>query len=83
MEWGSTKLKKYGSVFLDIIREYSEENDIQMREEAIEKKVAKTASKQKHELVGEEYSSGKSIDHLAEQFGVKSVTILFKSEEIS
>ena len=73
---GSTKLKKYGSVFLDIIREYCEENDIQMREEAIEKKVAKTASKQKHELVGEEYSSGKSIDHLAEQFGVKSVTIL-------
>jgi ATP-dependent DNA helicase RecQ len=73
---GSTKLKKYGSVFLNIIREYCEENDVQVREEAIEKKVAQSASKQKHELVGEEYKSGKSIDHLAEQFGVKPVTIL-------
>ncbi len=27
-------------------------------------------------MIGEEFESGKSIDHLAEQFGVKTVTIL-------
>jgi ATP-dependent DNA helicase RecQ len=73
---GSSKLKKYGSTFLKIIRDYCEKNEIDERAEAIASKVVKTTSKQKHELVGEEYKSGKSIDHLAEQFGVKPVTIL-------
>jgi ATP-dependent DNA helicase RecQ len=62
--------------FLTIIREFCENNDVEERSKAIRKKVKKTESKQKFELVGEEYNAGKSIDHLAEQFGVKTVTIL-------
>ena len=73
---GSSKQKKYGAHFLKIIRDFSEKNDIEERSQSIQKKVKKTSSKQKHDLVGEEYNSGKSIEHLAEQFGVKSVTIL-------
>lgn len=73
---GSSKLKKYGSDFLKIIRAFCEENDIEELSRAIQKKVKKTSSGQKHEIVGEEYNSGKSIGHLAEQFGVKDVTIL-------
>jgi ATP-dependent DNA helicase RecQ len=73
---GSSKQKKYGADFLKIIREFSEKNDIEERSQTIQKKVKKTSAKQKHDLVGEEYKSGKSIEHLAEQFGVKSVTIL-------
>jgi len=73
---GSTKLKKYGSVFLDIIRNYCEKNNIEEREDAIQKKVVQSTSKQKHQLMGDEYAKGKSIDHLAEQFGVKPVTVL-------
>jgi ATP-dependent DNA helicase RecQ len=73
---GSSKQKKYGADFLKIIREFSEKNNIEERSQSIQKKVKKTSAKQKHDLVGEEYNSGKSIDHLAEQFGVKSVTIL-------
>jgi ATP-dependent DNA helicase RecQ len=73
---GSAKLKKYGAPFLKIIREFCEEKGIDERSGAITKKVVKTSSKQKHELVGEEYNSGKSIDHLAEQYGVKPATIL-------
>lgn len=73
---GSSKLKKYGADFLKIIRTFCEENNIEERSKAINKKVKKKSSGQKHEIVGEEYNSGKSIDHLAEQFGVKEVTIL-------
>lgn len=73
---GSTKLKKYGDGFLEIIKEYCEENDVDERSKVLRKKVKKTQSKQKYELVGEEYNKGKSIEHLAEQFGVKEVTIL-------
>lgn len=73
---GSTKLKKYGSVFLKIIRDYCEKNNIEEREDAIREKVVQSSSKQKHQLVGKEYVKGKSIDHLAEEFGVKPVTIL-------
>jgi ATP-dependent DNA helicase RecQ len=73
---GSSKLKKYGSDFLKIIKAFCEENDIEELSRAIQKKVKKTSSSQKHEIVGEEYKSGKSIEHLAEQFGVKDVTIL-------
>lgn len=73
---GSMKLKKYGDDFLDIIKKYCEENNVEERSKVLRKKVKKTQSKQKYELVGEEYNEGKSIEHLAEQFGVKEVTIL-------
>jgi ATP-dependent DNA helicase RecQ len=73
---GSVKQKKYGDTFLRIIREFVENNDVEERSKAIRKKVKKTTEKKKHELVGEEYGAGKSIEHLAEQFGVKTVTIL-------
>lgn len=73
---GSSKQKKYGAPFLKIIRDFCEENNIEERSGAITKKVTKTSSKQKHERVGEEFNAGKSIEHLAEQYGVKSVTIL-------
>jgi ATP-dependent DNA helicase RecQ len=73
---GSLKLKKYGSDFLKVIQSFTEENDVKERSKFLKKKVEKTTSKKKHELIGEEYDSGKSIKHLAEQFGVKEVTIL-------
>ncbi len=73
---GSVKQKKYGDTFLRMIREFVENNDVEERSKAIRKKVKKTTEKKKHELVGEEYGAGKSIEHLAEQFGVKTVTIL-------
>ncbi len=73
---GSIKLKKYGDDFVEIIKEYCEEHDVEERSKLLRKKVKKTQSKQKFERVGEEYNKGKSIEHLAEQFGVKEKTIL-------
>ncbi|MDR9410649.1 MAG: DNA helicase RecQ [Balneolaceae bacterium] len=73
---GSIKLKKYGDDFMEIIKEYCEENDVEERSKLLRKKVKKTQSKKKYERVGEEYNKGKSVEHLAEQFGVKESTIL-------
>lgn len=73
---GSAKMKKYGSDFLAIIQSFCEENGIEEKSRVLEKKVKKTTTVKQHHLVGEEYKKGKTIDHLAEQFGVKSVTIL-------
>lgn len=73
---GKMKLKKYGPDFLRIIKQFCEENDIEERSKVLGKRVKQSAEKKKHELVGEEYAGGKSISHLAEQFGVKEVTIL-------
>jgi ATP-dependent DNA helicase RecQ len=73
---GSVKLKKYGDDFLPIIKEFTENNEVDEKTKAIKKKVEKTTEKKKYELVGEEFNQGKSVEHLAEQFGVKEVTIL-------
>ena len=73
---GAAKLKKYGKEFLDIIRTYCEKENIDERSKGLSKKVEKTSSGQQHHRVGSEYQSGKTIDHLAEEFGVKQVTIL-------
>ena len=73
---GAAKQKKYGKDFLKIITEFVKENEVESRSKVIRKKAIKTASKQKHEMIGEEYNAGKSIGHLAEKFGVKTVTIL-------
>ena len=73
---GSAKLKKYGGLFLKIIHEFCDENNIEERSGGLRKKVKKSTSNKKHEQVGREYNKGKSISHLAEQFGVKQVTIL-------
>ncbi len=73
---GSSKLKKYGDDFLPMIREFCKKNNLEERTRGLDKKVSKHSSGKKHHRVGEEYNSGKTIDHLAEQFGVKKVTIL-------
>ncbi|NBB77389.1 MAG: DNA helicase RecQ [Bacteroidetes bacterium] len=73
---GSTKLKKYGDEFLDIITGYCREKGIEERSKVLRKKVKKSESKRKYERVGEEYAGGKSVEHLAEQFGVNESTIL-------
>jgi len=73
---GSAKESKYGNEFLRIIEEYSADNGIKEKSKDIEKKKIRHSSKKKHHHVGEEYNSGKSLEHLAEMNGVKMATIL-------
>ena len=73
---GSAKESKYGKKFLSIIRAYMDEKGIEEKSQEIGKKKIRQSSKKKHHRVGEEYNAGKSIEHLAEQNGVKIATIL-------
>lgn len=73
---GSAKLKKYGGDFLNEIKAYCEENDIEERKREIKKKKKKKSSSKKHEQIGIDYNEGKSLEHLAEEHGVKLPTIL-------
>ncbi|MEX0769895.1 MAG: DNA helicase RecQ [Balneolaceae bacterium] len=73
---GSAKASKYGPTFMTMVREFCEEHGLEEKQKDIRKRARKTTSKKKHHLVGEEYNSGLSIEHLAEKHGVKRVTIL-------
>lgn len=74
---GSVKLKKYGTDFLAIINKYCRDHDKDEKTELIEKKQEKLEeSGEKYERIGKEYNNGKSIEHLAEKYGVKNVTII-------
>lgn len=73
---GESKQKKYGPEFLSAIKAYCEENDIEEREREIRKKKKKKSSSKKHHQIGRDYNNGKSLDHLAEEHGVKMPTIL-------
>lgn len=73
---GAVKQKQYGKEFLKVIRAYCEEKGIEEKSREISRKVKKSSSGKKHEVVAEEYNSGKTIEHLAEEHGVKVPTIL-------
>jgi ATP-dependent DNA helicase RecQ len=73
---GSVKKKKYGMDFLKIIRSYCDEHDIEEQEKTLKKKKEELSKVEKHKRIGEAFNNGKSIDHLAEQYGVKNVSII-------
>tara|TARA_Y100001935_G_scaffold223573_1_gene199176 strand:+ start:93928 stop:96105 length:2178 start_codon:yes stop_codon:yes gene_type:complete len=73
---GAVKKEKFGDSFVGIIKTYTRKNDIMPRRKFLREKVAKTENKQKFEVIGESFNEGYSIEFLAEQHGVKEVTIL-------
>ncbi|WP_445665287.1 DNA helicase RecQ [Fodinibius sp. AD559] len=74
---GTVKLKKYATDFLKIINKYCRANDIEENTDSLqEKKEKQQEHGEPYERIGKEFNAGKSIDHLAEQFGVKDVTII-------
>jgi ATP-dependent DNA helicase RecQ len=73
---GKAKQKHFGKTFLKIITDYCEENDIEEKERMLEKKAPKKSSSKKHIRIAEAFNDGQTIEHLAEEKGVKEVTIL-------
>ena len=73
---GTAKLNNYGDAFVGVVKKYSQQNDIQERKKSIQKKSKKSVSSEKHVRIGEAFNDGQSIEHLAEEYGVKDVTIL-------
>lgn len=73
---GEVKLKKYGSAFIGVIKKYTKEHDIESKEDTLKKKAEELENVEQYELIGEAFNDGQSIAHLAEEHGVKEVTIL-------
>jgi len=73
---GEVKLKKYGAAFIGIIKKYTAEHDIDSKEETLQEKVEELESVELHQKIGKAFNDGQSISHLAEEHGVKEVTIL-------
>lgn len=73
---GDAKNAKYGDVFVGIIKKYAQDNNLQERRKSIQKVASKKTSSKKHEQVGESFNEGSSIKLLAEEHGVKEMTIL-------
>lgn len=73
---GKAKEKRYGKVFRKLIRNYCDENNLEEKEKYLKERAEESAQKEKHIRIGEAFNDGQSIEHLAEQYGVKDVTIL-------
>ncbi len=73
---GKAKQKHFGKTFLKIIKEYCEENGIEEKKRMLKKKAPKKSTSKKHVRIAEAFNEGQTIEHLAEEKGVKEVTIL-------
>lgn len=76
---GSRKLAKYGQVFIEEITAYCKEHQlVEKRKPGASRTEVKSGAERqpRHNLVGEAYNAGASIQELMEQFGVQQGTIL-------
>lgn len=73
---GSVKKEKFGDAFVGLIKKYTQEQGIKERKKSLTTKIEKAGSGKKYEQIGESFNSGVSIGLLAEEHGVKEVTIL-------
>lgn len=73
---GEVKLKKYGPAFIGVIKKYTSEHSIEAKEESLQEKAKELENAEQHVLIGKAFNDGQSIEHLAEEHGVKEVTIL-------
>ncbi|MEP4820140.1 MAG: DNA helicase RecQ, partial [Balneola sp.] len=73
---GSVKKEKYGDSFVGVIKNYASEHGKEEKKKSIAKQIKKKTGGQKFEIIGEAFNSGQSIELLAEEHGVKSMTIL-------
>jgi len=73
---GQVKKEKFGAAFIGVIKTFTANHDIMERQKTLIKKKREVKSGEKYELVGIDFNKGKSIKLLAEEHGVKEVTIL-------
>ncbi len=73
---GTVKKEKFGDVFVGVVKNFTAEHDIMERQKSLQKRVKKTVSTEKYIQVGQAFNEGRSVEILAEEHGVKEVTIL-------
>ncbi len=75
---GGAKVKNFGKEFAKVIIDYAEENDLEERTELLEEKSESKYEGELHERIGQAFNDGQSIEHLAEEKGVKPASIVRK-----
>lgn len=69
---GEKKLERYGSAFLQIIKQYKEDNPGEVKETQVRRQADKTPS---HHLTYELYGKGYSLEEIAEERGISVQTV--------
>ena len=73
---GGAKMKNFGKEFGNVVIEYAEEHDIEERTDLLEEKSKSKYEGELHERIGQAFNDGQSIEHLAEEKGVKPGSIV-------
>jgi ATP-dependent DNA helicase RecQ len=79
---GQTKLARYGQLFLEVIQSYCAERGLGekpkglLRLEARRTEPVESIKKPRHQVVGEAYNAGRSLQSLVEEYQVQPGTIL-------
>ena len=73
---GTAKLKHFAEPFLSVVTDYCDERDIEEQTELLDQKSEPKYSGELHEQVAKAFNDGQSIEHLAEQKGVKPASII-------
>ena len=73
---GTVKKEKYGDTFVGVIKNYAAEHGKEERKKSIAKTLGKKIGSQKFEIIGNAFNGGQSIALLAEEHGVKDMTII-------
>jgi ATP-dependent DNA helicase RecQ len=73
---GTAKCKHFGVPFLQIITNYCDKHAINERKKSLKQKSQSGHTGALHEQIAKAFNDGQTIEHLAEEKGVKPVTIL-------
>jgi ATP-dependent DNA helicase RecQ len=73
---GAAKCNHFGQAFLKLINEFCDKHHISERQKSLEEKSQTKPAGELHERIAKAFNEGQSIEHLAEENGVKSLTVL-------
>jgi len=77
---GSVKHEKYGEVFLEIIQDYCQTNQIEETSKSTSvttrRSLQKHISQPRHVVIGELYNKGKTLDDIKGEFNIKLKTVV-------
>lgn len=75
---GAAKLKKYGAIFSEVIREYCNGKNINERIKTARRRSSSKSNRKRrrHHQIGEAFNSGQSISSLIKEYNVRAGTVL-------
>jgi len=73
---GSVKKDKYGDTFVGVVKNYATEHGKEEKKKSLQEQIEKQQSGELFEVIGKAFNNGQSIRLLAEEHGVKEMSIL-------